>query len=120
MSVKFSLVVGAAIACAVMTGCKSTKVKPSNGNVVAPTRSVQRADVVIVDEHPAQQPEQKVVIVEEEKEEEEEEEESSENEGGEVNGEGVVVDLGKALSKLLSECEDISIVMNVTYGLLNG
>ena len=65
MSVKFSLVVGAAIACAVMTGCKSTKVKPSKGNVVAPTRSVQRADVVIVDEQPSQQPEQKIVIVEE-------------------------------------------------------
>ena len=65
MSVKFSLVVGAAIACAVMTGCKSTKVKPSKGNVVAPTRSVQRADVVIVEEHPAQQPEHKVVRVDE-------------------------------------------------------
>ena len=65
MSVKFSLVVGAAIACAVMTGCKSTKVKPSKGNAVAPTRSVQRADVVIVDEQPSQQPEQKIVIVEE-------------------------------------------------------
>lgn len=65
MSVKFSLVVGAAIACAVMTGCKATKVKTPKENAVVPTRSAQRTDVVSVGEQPAQQPEQQIVIVEE-------------------------------------------------------
>ena len=35
---------------------------------------------------------------------------------GEVNGEGVVVDMGSELKKLLERCEDISIVVNITYG----
>ena len=35
---------------------------------------------------------------------------------GEVNGEGVVVDVGKELKRVLEECEEIKIVMNVTYG----
>ena len=45
-------------------------------------------------------------------------------EGGEVegegNGEGVKVNMGNELKKIMNECEDISIVMNVTYGLSNG
>ena len=40
---------------------------------------------------------------------------------GEVNGEGVVVDMGSELKTILERCEDISIVVNVTYGgVLNG
>ena len=39
---------------------------------------------------------------------------------GEMNGEGVRVSMGKELKKIMTECEDISIVMNVTYGLSNG
>ena len=35
---------------------------------------------------------------------------------GEVTGEGVRVNMGRELTKVLSECEDIQIVMNVTYG----
>ena len=50
-------------------------------------------------------------------------------EGGEVsgevkveggNGEEIVVDMGKEMTKVFSQCEDLSIVMNVTYGLSNG
>ena len=41
-------------------------------------------------------------------------------EKGEVNGEGVVVDMGSELTKVLGECEDIKIVLNITYGLSNG
>ena len=39
---------------------------------------------------------------------------------GEVNGEGVVVDMGSGLRRVLLECEDIQIVLNVTYGGSNG
>ena len=35
---------------------------------------------------------------------------------GEVSGEGVRVNMGRELTEVLSECEDIQIVMNVTYG----
>ena len=47
----------------------------------------------------------------------EEEEEGSE---GEVNGEGVVMNMEKELKNLLEQCDEIEIVMNVTYGLSNG
>ena len=39
---------------------------------------------------------------------------------GEVNGEGVMVDMGSDLTEVLQKCEDIQIMMNVTYGLSNG
>ena len=39
---------------------------------------------------------------------------------GEVNGEEVVVDMGKELTRVLQRCENIEIVMNVTYGGSNG
>lgn len=55
MNVKFGLVVGAAIACAVMTGCKATKVQqPPKGHAMEPTPPAQRTEVVMVDEKPAQ------------------------------------------------------------------
>ena len=81
-----------------------------------------------------------VVDGEEEVEEEESGEESGENrciigmEGGEVegevemggvgsgevNGEGVVVNMGREMKKVMDGCEDISILVNVTYGASNG
>ena len=39
---------------------------------------------------------------------------------GEVEGEGVRVSMGREFTKVLSECEDIEIVMNVTYGGVGG
>ena len=39
---------------------------------------------------------------------------------GEVNGEGVRVSMGNALTRVLQRCENIEIVMNVTYGGSNG
>ena len=39
---------------------------------------------------------------------------------GEVNGEEVVVEMGKELTRVLQECENIEIVMNVTYSGSNG
>ena len=40
---------------------------------------------------------------------------------GEVNGEGVRVNMGNALTRVLQGCENIEIVMNVTYsGASNG
>ena len=39
---------------------------------------------------------------------------------GEVNGEGVMVGMGSDLTAVLQKCEDIQIVVNVTYGLSNG
>ena len=39
---------------------------------------------------------------------------------GVVNGERMVVDMGSELTKIMGQCEDVCIVMNVTYGLSNG
>ena len=39
---------------------------------------------------------------------------------GDVNGEGVKVNLGNELTTLFHHCDTISVVMNVTYGLSNG
>ena len=76
-----------------------------------------------------------VEVMEEEGAEEEGEEESGGEgcmvgmEGGEVSGEvewkdvsgeGVVVYMGNALTRVLQGCENIEIVMNVTYGGWNG
>ena len=71
-----------------------------------------------------------VVVVVKEEEEEEGEEESGEGScivgmeeeevNGEVDGEGVMVDMGNELTKVLSECEDIQIVMNITVTKSNG
>ena len=35
---------------------------------------------------------------------------------GEVNGEGVMVNIGREMKKVMDRCDDISILMNVTYG----
>ena len=45
---------------------------------------------------------------------------SGERSMGEVNGEGVVVDMGSELTQMMQECEDIEIVMNVSYSLSTG
>ena len=55
MNVKFGLIAGAAIACAVMTGCKAPKAQAPGGTAVEPTRPVGRT-VETVDEKPEQQP----------------------------------------------------------------
>ena len=39
---------------------------------------------------------------------------------GEVNGEEVVMDMGSELTKVFHKCEDVSIVMNLSYPLFNG
>ena len=51
---KFGLMTGAAIACAVMTGCKAPKAQTSGGATMEPTRPAQRTEVVTVDEKPTQ------------------------------------------------------------------
>ena len=54
MNMKFGLMTGAAIACAVMAGCKATKVQAPSGATMEPTRPARHAEVVTVDERPAQ------------------------------------------------------------------
>ena len=39
---------------------------------------------------------------------------------GEVNGEEVVMDMGSELTNVFHQCEDIAIVMNISYPILNG
>ena len=51
---KFGLMTGAAIACAVMTGCKATKPQTSGGTTMEPTRPARQTVVVTADERPAQ------------------------------------------------------------------
>jgi len=53
MNVKFGLMAGAAIACAVMAGCKAPKAQASGGTTMEPTRPVRHTTVVTVDEKPA-------------------------------------------------------------------
>ena len=55
MNVKFGLVMGAAVACAVMTGCKAPKAQaPSGTTKIEPSRPAHSTEVVIVDERPEQ------------------------------------------------------------------
>jgi len=54
MNVKFGLMAGAAIACAVMAGCKAPKAQTSGGTTMEPTRPVRHTEIVTVDEKPAQ------------------------------------------------------------------
>ena len=54
MNLKFGLMTGAAIACAVMTGCKAPKARTSGGATMEPTRPVPRTEVVTVEEKPAE------------------------------------------------------------------
>ena len=56
MNVKFGLIAGAAIACAVMTGCKAPKAQTPGGSAVEPTRPAGHTVVKTVDEKPEQQP----------------------------------------------------------------
>ena len=56
MNMKFGLVTGAAIACAVMTGCKAPKAGSSGGTPMEPTRPVRQTQVVTVDEPPPGKP----------------------------------------------------------------
>ena len=53
MNVKFGLMAGAAIACAVMAGCKAPKAQSTSGTTMEPTRPVRHTEVVTVDEKPA-------------------------------------------------------------------
>lgn len=52
MNVKFGLMAGAAIACAVMAGCKAPKAQTPGGTTIEPTRPVRHTEVVTVDEKP--------------------------------------------------------------------
>ena len=53
MNLKFGLVMGAAVACAVMTGCKAPKAQTSGGTTtMEPTRPVRATTVTTVDEKP--------------------------------------------------------------------
>ena len=54
MNMKFGLMTGAAIACAVMTGCKAPKAQTSGGATMEPTRPARHTEVVTVEERPAQ------------------------------------------------------------------
>lgn len=54
MNMKFGLMTGAAIACAVMAGCKAPKAQTSGGVTMEPTRPAHRTEIVTVDERPAQ------------------------------------------------------------------
>ena len=54
MNVKFGLMAGAAIACAVMAGCKAPKAQTPGGTTMEPTRPVRHTEIVTVDEKPAQ------------------------------------------------------------------
>lgn len=54
MNLKFGLMTGAAIACAVMTGCKAPKAQTSGGATMEPTRSAPRTEIVTVEEKPAE------------------------------------------------------------------
>ena len=49
MNLKFGLVVGTAIACAVMSGCKVTKGRPSKGATMEPTRPAPQTEITTVD-----------------------------------------------------------------------
>ena len=53
MNVKFGLMAGAAIACAVMAGCKAPKAQVSGGTTMEPTQPVRHTVIVTVDEKPA-------------------------------------------------------------------
>ena len=57
MNVKFGLMAGAAIACAVMAGCKAPKAQASGGTTMAPTQPARHTEAVTVDEKPAQKAE---------------------------------------------------------------
>ena len=57
MNVKFGLMAGAAIACAVMAGCKAPKAQSPSGTTIEPTRPVRHTELVTVDEKPAQKAE---------------------------------------------------------------
>ena len=52
MNVKFGLMAGAAIACAVMAGCKAPKAQSPGGTTMEPTRPVRHTEIVTVDEKP--------------------------------------------------------------------
>ena len=54
MNLKFGLITGAAIACAVMTGCKAPKAHTSSEATMEPTRPVPRTEVVTVEEKPVE------------------------------------------------------------------
>ena len=51
---KFGLMTGAAIACAVMAGCKAPKAQTSGGATMEPTRPAHRTTVVTAEEKPAE------------------------------------------------------------------
>ena len=53
MNVKFGLMAGAAIACAVMAGCKAPKAQSPSGTTMEPTRPVRHTEIVTVEENPA-------------------------------------------------------------------
>ena len=53
MNVKFGLMAGAAIACAVMAGCKAPKAQIPSSTTMEPTRPVRHTEIVTVDEKPA-------------------------------------------------------------------
>jgi LysM repeat protein len=57
MNVKFGLMAGAAIACAVMAGCKAPKAQASGGTTMEPTRPVRQTELVTIDEKPTQKTE---------------------------------------------------------------
>ena len=52
MNMKFGLVAGAAIACAVMSGCKAPKAQAPSGTTVEPVSPVQKIEVATVTEAP--------------------------------------------------------------------
>ena len=52
MNVKFGLMAGAAIACAVMAGCKAPKAQSPSDTTMEPTRPVRHTEIVTVDEKP--------------------------------------------------------------------
>lgn len=54
MNVKFGLMAGAAIACAVMAGCKAPRAQSPSSTTMEPTRPVRHTELVTVDEKPAQ------------------------------------------------------------------
>ena len=60
MNVKFGLMAGAAIACAVMAGCKAPKAQVSGGTTMEPTRPVRHTETVTADEKPASKAEKPV------------------------------------------------------------
>ena len=64
MNVKFGLMAGAAIACAVMTGCKAPKAQTPSSATMEPTRPVpHRTEIVIVEEKPASKAEKPAPFV---------------------------------------------------------